>query len=99
MKYLLDTNVLSDFARGEPFLRPERGMIEGRLRCGAKENRATQLASQLVQHAARGRYQTRWQGLAFVENDDAASDVVQLAAARGTVREQAFEQLHIGGDD
>ena len=37
--------------------------------------------------------------LRFVQHNDAAHDVVQLAAARGFGGEQGLEQLHVGGDD
>ena len=39
------------------------------------------------------------QKLRFIQNDDAANEVMQLATARGASGEQAFEQLHVGGDD
>ena len=37
--------------------------------------------------------------LCFVENDDGACDVVQLAAARGAVGKEGFKELHGGGHD
>lgn len=43
--------------------------------------------------------QIKRQHLRFVENDDGACDVVQLAAARGAVGEEGFEELHGGGYD
>lgn len=35
----------------------------------------------------------------FVEDDDGTSDVVQLAAARGAVGKEGFEELHGGDND
>ena len=37
--------------------------------------------------------------MSLVEHDDAADQVVQLAAARGASGKQALEELDIGGDD
>ena len=39
------------------------------------------------------------QHLRFVKDDDGACDVVQLAAARGAVGKEGFEELHGGGHD
>ena len=57
------------------------------------------VAGELVERLRARREQRTRQGLRLVEDDDAAGDVVQLAAARGARGEQAFEELHVGGDD
>src|SRR3989442_383548 len=74
-------------------------MIERGLRRCAKYDRGAEVASELPEHAAGRGNQSRRKSLAFVKNNDAASDVVQLPAAAGSVAEQAFEKLHVGGDD
>ena len=57
------------------------------------------VAGQLVEGRDAGAQELQRQCLRFVKNDDAVGDVVQFAAARRTVREQALEELHRGGDD
>ncbi len=40
-----------------------------------------------------------WKLLGFVQHDDTANQIVELAAAGGSGREQGFEELDVGGDD
>ena len=54
---------------------------------------------QQVQHVQNGLQKRRGQLLRLVQHDDAAHQVVQLAAARGFGGKERFEQLHVGGDD
>ena len=77
----------------------EVARVERRLRGGAEHDRAAVVARQFVQRLRARSEQRARQGLRLVEDDDAAGDVVQLAAARGARGEQALEELHVGGDD
>lgn len=52
-----------------------------------------------MQHGNAGTEQLQRDGLSLIKNDDGICQVVELSAARGAVCEQAFEQLHVGGDD
>ena len=77
----------------------EVARIERGLGGGAEDDRAAVVAREFVERLRARREQRARQGLRFVEDDDAAGDIVQLAAARGARGEQALEELHIGGDD
>src|ERR1700728_3814935 len=77
----------------------EVACIERGLRGRAQDDCAAIVARKFVKRLCAGREQGTRQGLRLIEDDDAVGDVVQLAAARGAGGEQAFEQLHVGGDD
>jgi len=57
------------------------------------------VAGKQVQDAQDRLQELRRQQLCFIQHDDAIDDIVQLAAARSTGREQGFEELHAGGND
>ncbi len=69
-----------------------------RLRRRAEENGASVVGRQFLYRAQDRDQQVARQGLSLVQYDHRPSDIVQLAATRGARREQAFEQLHGGGD-
>ncbi|MDR5655497.1 hypothetical protein RGD00_23105 [Xinfangfangia sp. LG-4] len=73
--------------------------VEGGLRRGAQHHRTAVMRRQPLDHPQRGHQQLAGQALRLVQHDHRPGDVVQLARARGAGGEQAFEQLHIGGDD
>ena len=71
--------------------------LHGGLGGGAHHYAATVASRQLFDSLHHGQQQVKRQHLRFVENNHAAGDIVQLAAARGTVGKQRFEKLHGGG--
>ncbi len=84
-------------AQGMPGL--EAARVERWLRGRAQDDGAAVVFGQLAQHPDGRDEQRARQGLRLVEYDDAFRDVVQLPAARGSRREKALEELHIGGED
>ncbi len=73
--------------------------FQRRLGGGAQHQRDAVILDQQAQHVDHRLQIGHRQQLCLVEHDDAADQVVQLAAARGAAGEQAFQQLHVGGDD
>ena len=73
--------------------------LHGRLGGGAHDDAATVVLRQFFDGLHDGQQKIEWQHLRFVEDDDGACDVVQLAAARGAVGKEGFEELHGGGHD
>ena len=69
--------------------------VERRLRRRAEYDRAIVALHKLRQRPHAGKQLLRRQHLRLVEHDHAARNVVQLAAARGLVREQRLEELDI----
>lgn len=79
---------------GEALVQAQRG-----LRGGAQHRADPVVARQFVQQRHARAQQCVRQGLCFVQNHDAAGDVVQLAATGRAIGEQALEELHCGSDD
>ena len=77
----------------------EMALIEGWLSGRAKQNGNPVIAGQFVHRRHAGLEQRQRQGLSLIQDDDAVGQMMQLAAARGAVGEQAFEQLHVGGEN
>ena len=81
------------------------GLIEAvaafqrRLGGGAQHQRDAVILDQQAQHVDHWLQIGHRQQLRLVKHDDAADQVVQLAATRGPAGEQTFEQLHVGRDD
>ena len=73
--------------------------LHGRLGGGAHDDRAMIVLRQFFDGLHDGQQQLERQHLRFVEDDDGTCDVVQLAAARGAVGKEGFEELHGGGHD
>ncbi len=57
------------------------------------------MGTELAQNVEDGFQQRGRERLGFVQDDDAAREAVKLAAAAGFIGEQAFKELHGGGDD
>ena len=51
------------------------------------------------QSAQDGGKQGTWEGLDFIEDDDAAGGPVELPASAGAVCVKGFEKADVGGDD
>ena len=66
---------------------------------GAQHDARSPVSRQLVERGHTGTQVLERERLCLVQNDHAVRDVVQLSAARRPVAEQAFEELHGGGDD
>ena len=74
-------------------------VAQGWLRGGAQHHGDAVVRHQQLEHVQNGLQKRRGQLLRLVQHDDAAHQVVQLAAARGFGGKERFEQLHVGGDD
>ena len=72
--------------------------FESGLGCRAKDGTNTVVGHQLPDRRQAGLEIPERQHLCFVEDDHALGDVVNLAAARGLMRIERLEELHIGGD-
>ena len=73
--------------------------MHGWLGGGAHDDAAAIVLRQFFDGLHDGQQKIERQHLRFVEDDDGACDVVQLAAARGAVGKEGFEELHGGGHD
>ena len=73
--------------------------LQSRLRRRAKHDRRAVVAGQLVQRCNARAQELQGKRLGLVEHHHAAGYVVQLAAARRPVGEEAFEELDRRGDD
>ena len=73
--------------------------LHGWLGGGAHDDAAVVVLRQFFDGLHDGQQKIERQHLRFVEDDDGACDVVQLAAARGAVGKEGFEELHGGGHD
>ena len=73
--------------------------LHGWLGGGAHDDAAAVVLRQFFDSLHDGQQQIERQHLRFVEDDDGACDAVQLAAARGAVSKEGFEELHGGGHD
>ena len=66
---------------------------------GAHDDAAAVVLRQFFDGLHDRQQQIERQHLRFVEDDDRACNVVQLAAARGAISKEGFEELHGGGHD
>jgi hypothetical protein len=72
---------------------------KGGLGCGAQHHAGPVALRQLAQAFQAGPQVGQGQHLGLVQDDDALGQIVQLAAAPGTSREETLEKLDGGGDD
>lgn len=72
---------------------------ESRLRRGHEDGGHTVVPGKQLHAREQGGNQIRRQSLHLVEQHHGASDVVQVAAIRRAIAEQALEELDVGGDD
>nr|WP_284540040.1 hypothetical protein [Pleomorphomonas sp. T1.2MG-36] len=80
-------------------VRLERLIAERRLRRRAEHHGCAVVVGQFLDGPHDRDQERSRQRLRLVEHDHRTGDVVQFATARRSVREQALEQLHVGGDD
>lgn len=73
--------------------------LHGWLGGGAHDDTTTVVLRQFFDGLHDGQQKIERQHLCFVEDDDGACDIVQLAAARGAVGKEGFEELHGSGHD
>ena len=76
-----------------------RETAEGGLGCGAENNCAVGGCGELFEKIEAGGEMVGGEGLGFIENDDGAGKVVELAAARGFLMGEGFKELNVGGDN
>src|SRR5580704_19298885 len=69
---------------------------ERRLRGGAEHDRRAVVSRDLVESRDAWAENRKGDGLSLVEDDHRTGEIVQLAAPRWAVREQALEQLDVG---
>ena len=70
--------------------------LHGWLGGGAHDDAAAVVLRQFFDGLHDGQQKIERQHLYFVEDDDGTCDVVQLAAVRGAVGKEGFEELHGG---
>lgn len=81
-------------ANGEVGAAFERG-----LGGGAKDSGGVQVVDETAESTEDGMEEPGGQGLNFIEDDDTASDAMELSAGTGTIGVKRLEKLDVGGDD
>ena len=66
---------------------------------GAEDDGAAVVGDEAAEELGAGGEELFGEFLGFVEDDDAAGDVVEFAAAGGLCGKEGFEELDVGGDD